>query len=230
MGRKKPQDMIKGEKMNTTKICTKCLIQQPISNFYHGTYPSGTKYIRKMCNTCHAEYNRIWNHNNPIKCKNTERNKRKRHGMTAMDENPTCPCFLGIHVAETLLSKVYKNVLRQPNGNKGFDFICDHGKKIDVKAACLYHSKKQNPYWNFNINNNKKADFFLCLAFDNRTNLNPIHIWLLPATQFNNLSSIGIAITRIDKWDKYKLRLDKIISCWDSLKPIIQPKESELCE
>ena len=208
--------------MNETKICNKCLIEKPITQFY-----KGKKQTRSICNKCHAKYNRTWNHNNPIKSKLIERNKRIRLGFTTMDTNSKCPGFLGIHIAEQLLSKVYDNVLKQPNGNKGFDFICDHGKKIDVKAACLYKCKTQKPYWNFNINKNTISDFFLCLAFDDRTHLTPLHIWLLPSQKFNHLSSTGIAITKINKWDEYKLNINKVTSCWDSLKPILYVKGCE---
>lgn len=65
---------------------------------------------------------------------------------------------------------------------------------------------------------NKTADFFMCLAFDNRIDLNPLHIWLLPSYKVKHLKGTGISITTIDKWDKYRLSTDKIISCCDILR------------
>ena len=71
--------------------------------------------------------------------------------------NPMCGAYLGIHIAERILSRIFKDVEVMPNGNPGYDFICNHGKKIDVKSACSikgYHS------WGFAIRCNIVADYF----------------------------------------------------------------------
>ena len=48
-------------------------------------------------------------------------NYKKNKKMVYMD-NKTCALFLGVHVAERVLSHVFKQVKRMPNGNVGYDF------------------------------------------------------------------------------------------------------------
>lgn len=112
--------------------------------------------------------------------------------ITSMKINKKCPLFLGCHVAERVLSHVFKDVERMPHNNKGFDFICNKGFKIDSKASCLH---KDNTYI-FHINHNKIADYFLCIAFDNRDNLNPQYIWLIKSDEImgiiKNLMNVEI--------------------------------------
>ena len=56
-------------------------------------------------------------------------------------------CLFGHLFAERVLSKVFKNVIRQPHYTPGFDFICGRGFKIDVKSACMRTSGS----WMFHI-------------------------------------------------------------------------------
>ena len=123
--------------------------------------------------------------------------------------NKYCSNYLGIVIAEQVLSKVFKNVQVMPYGNKNYDFICEKGYKIDVKSACL----SKNKYWSFGINKNKIPDYFLCLAFDNRINLNPLYLWLIPGLLINNKTRDSIQMSTLSKWDKYKLDINKVIKC-----------------
>lgn len=43
------------------------------------------------------------------------------------------------------------------------------------KSSCIGKCNR----FSFKVNKNKIADYFLCIAFDNRKNLNVKHIWLL---------------------------------------------------
>ena len=72
----------------------------------------------------------------------------------------------------------------------------------------------------FNIHQNQIADYFLCLAFDNRQQLNPMHIWLIPSRKINNLKTLTISESRLDKWSQYELidKLDKVIGCCNIMK------------
>lgn len=108
--------------------------------------------------------------------------------IISMSENKDCTLYLGVHIAERVLSHIFEDVVRMPNGTPGFDFICKKGFKIDVKSSCL--SKKG--YWQFNIKYNKIADYFLLLAFDNREYLNPEHIWLIKRSDLSNKGKILI--------------------------------------
>ena len=150
--------------------------------------------------------------------------KRHENGETSMAENGKCSLFLGVHVAEQVLSNVFKDVVQMPNGNAGYDFICNKGKKIDVKSSCTRIHDRWSDHWAFMINKNKIADFFLCLAFDNREDLNPLHIWLIPAKLVNHRMHIGVSESTLSKWNKYKLDINKVAACCDTMKQTSQTK------
>lgn len=96
-----------------------------------------------------------------------------------MAENKDCSQYLGIVWAERILSKVFEGVKRMPNNNEGFDFVCKKGYKIDVKSSTLHKSEHRNSSWSFNIKCNRKVDYFLFIAFDNRDDKTPINEWLI---------------------------------------------------
>lgn len=134
-----------------------------------------------------------------------------------MSENKDCAAYLGVYVAERVLCHVFKDVERMPNNNRGFDFICNKGKKIDVKSSSL-HISMPPPSWYFSIKHNKIADYFLCLAFDDRKNLNPLYMWLFPDHLVNNLSGVSIYPTTIEEWAEYAIPLDQVTTCCDIMK------------
>ena len=152
-----------------------------------------------LCRACKRKQNREYDH-------------RSGH-CQPMSENKTCSSFLGVCVAEYVLSHVFKNVQRMPINNHGYDFICGHGYKIDVKAACRYHWKNKADSWSFHIDKNQVAEHFLLLAFDNREDLNPEHAWLIPSSDINDHVSTSIAETRLDRWGAYKLDIDRVTTC-----------------
>lgn len=139
-------------------------------------------------------------------------------GQKLMSDNRKCTMFLGVYIAERTLSHVFNNVIRQPINNPGFDFICNKGMKIDVKSSCMHFNINQNPRWMFHIKKNQIADYFLCLAFDNRKYLNPLYIWLIPASDVNNQLTISATIDTISKWNEYALNIDKVSKCCDVIK------------
>ena len=129
-------------------------------------------------------------------------------------KNQSCSNYLGIIIAEQVLSKVFKNIQQMPNGNPGYDFICDKGYKVDVKSCCLSKGK----YWVFSINKNTTTDYFLCLAFDNRQDLNPLHLWLIPGNILNNITTTSITKSTLLKWNEYKLDINKVISYCNNMR------------
>lgn len=132
------------------------------------------------------------------------------------DRNRSCATFLGIHVAERVLSHVFKNVERMSSGNPGFDFICGKGYKVDVKSACIRRNRNA---WGYNINCNKIADYFLFIAFDNRSDLKPLHIWLVPGSIVNDKKSATFSLTKLYKWSKYeKANINDVIVCCDTIR------------
>ena len=159
-----------------------------------------------------------WANDNPEKRKNSVTKRRRAAGEKSMSENRECTQFLGVHVAENVLSKVFEDVIKQPFGNPGFDLICNKGKKIDVKSGCLIYGKSRDERWQFRINKNKIADYFLCLAFDNRKDLNPLHIWLIPASDVNHQVGISVSTNTFSRWDEFVLDINKVSNCCDIIK------------
>jgi len=143
--------------------------------------------------------------------------RKSQPGYGSSKTNKESSQYLGVTIAERVLSKIFKNIEVMPINNSGYDFICNSGYKIDVKSATKM--KNQNT-WLFHIRQNQIPDYFLCLAFDNRKNLNPEHIWLIPAEKVNHLISLGISVSKLDKWSQYELtdKLNDIIACCDVLR------------
>ena len=131
--------------------------------------------------------------------------------------NKQCASYLGVTVAESVLSKIFQHVERMPYGNPGYDFICGRGYRIDIKSAT--RMKNQNA-WVFHIGCNYIADYFLCLAFDNREDLNPLHLWLIPAKKVNHLTGLIISESKLKNWSQYELdgKLNKVIACCNVLR------------
>jgi hypothetical protein len=193
--------------MSHFKFCIKCgcdLIP------YKTWSPS---YVRKgvyKCKKCDYKHTLEWQKNNKEKHLERARNYNYMCGGKPMSENKECSSFLGCYVAERVLSKVFKDVEVMPNNNPGYDFVCNKGKKIDVKSSCVRNMGKKSPMWHFSIRKNLMPDYFLCLAFDNREDLNPLYAWLLPSYKINFKTLVGISESTINKWDKYKLDIGKV--------------------
>lgn len=201
--------------MNVKK-CSKCGIVKPITEFYR--HPQMADGLRSYCKSCHIIDTEKWRKCNPEKRKEyTSRSRYKHHGVKPMSENKNCSAYLGIHIAERVLSLAFNNVEIMPNNNPGYDFICNNGYKIDVKSSVLHH-RNNWAGWNFAIGKNKIADYFLCIAFDNRTDLNPLHIWIIPSNILNTQSGATISISTLDKWKKYEKDIDNVITCCNVLK------------
>ena len=177
-------------------------------------YTSRIKCSSYICNSCARKIFVKYRKDNREHYLKLHRKSYYKNGGNPMSENKECSAFLGIHIAEKVLSKVFKDVKIMPNNNPGFDFRCNHGKTIDVKSACI----NIQGGWGFKIKRNTIVDYFLCIAFDNRENLNPLHVWLLPGNLINHLISTSICKSTLSKWDKYKLDIAKTIACCDNMK------------
>ena len=129
--------------------------------------------------------------------------------------NTKSSVYLGCTIAEKVLSKVFNDVeIMEPN-NPGYDFICNKGKKIDVKSSCM----RKNPNgWGFNIKRNTIADFFLCIAFDNRESLTPLYLWLIPSNEVKGQKRLSISQSTIHRLDEFKLDISKALQCCDQMK------------
>ena len=201
--------------MKTNPKCRDCGIELNSENWF----PSNQKKGNYICKRCSNKRNKQWRKANPNRAKVLWTRQKRKQGMCPFNENRECPSFLGVHVAEEVLSIAFKDVRRMPMNNPGYDFICNKGKKIDVKSSCMNkHSRGKGRGWGFNIDHNTIADFFLCLAFDNRGDLNPLHAWLIPGSKLNHLKSTSISPSTIHKWDAYKLDISKVVMCCDTLR------------
>ena len=166
------------------------------------------------------EYNRLYRKNNPEKAKANWARARRKNGSLPMSENKECSIYFGIYIgehdiAERVLRSIYKKVERMPMNNPDYDFICDGDKKIDVKLSCI---GKSQPNWKFAIKRNTIADYFLLVVCDDRTHLNPLHIWLIPGNILNHLTGTSISQSTIHKWDEYEQDLSKAITYCDTIK------------
>jgi hypothetical protein len=141
----------------------------------------------------------------------------KKFGAKPMTENKECSQYLGIVVAEKLLSHVFKNVERFPLHHHGYDFICGGGFKIDVKSSDIISRTKNAQQWQFDIRNNRECDYFLCIAF-NRAKLEPLKMWLIPNRVVSHLKTLSIGRKNFSKWAKYEQPIDKALACCASMK------------
>lgn len=181
-------------------------------------YASYMRNNNCICKECHNEKVHLWRKDNPEKSKvistrNNTRNRRK-NGQFSMSENKKCSSYLGVHIAERVLRHAFKNVEMMSYGNPGYDFVCNQGMLIDGKSSCFNKGGR----WLFSIDRNVIADYFLCLAFDNREDLTTLYAWMLPGEKFNHLMSATIRPGTIHKWDEYKLDITKISTCCDAMK------------
>ena len=127
--------------------------------------------------------------------------------------------YLGVYIAERALSRFFDNIQRMPMGNRGFDFICGLGYKIDVKSSCRRIRAGRKDSWLFHIGRNKTNDYFLCLAFNNRKTLDPEHVWLIPSNKVNSKTNLAIFENSksMNKYRPFERSLDKVNKCCNEM-------------
>lgn len=155
----------------------------------------------------------------------------KNGSSLPMNKNKLCSLYLGIYIAENVLSKIFENVQRMPINNKGYDFICEKGYMVDVKSSSLHKQPEISTLkFEFNIKKNKYCDYFLLIGFDNRYDLNPLHIWLIKSGEIvrnrklNELYGLSIPNTpkSIKLLERYEItdKLYQAKECCDKFKQI----------
>ena len=206
------------------KTCTKCHETKPLDDFYN--HKKGKNGKMSYCKECtikktgkYAQEHREEGEEYHRKYNQEHRDEaREKAGQISMYENKSCSKYLGIVIAERLIRHLFKDVKVMPHNNIGFDFICNKGKKIDVKSGCIQLNNGKYPKWVFKINRNTIADFFICVAFDNRTDLNPLHLWMIPGSELNQKRKTSISLSRIHKWDKWKKDIKDAQLCCAEIK------------
>lgn len=209
------------------KRCTKCGILKTINEFHiHKITKDGKAHECKECCKKYAEehkeekveYNKKYYEDHKEEIVEYQRKRRKEQGKTTMYENKSCSSYLGIVIGERLCRHLFKDVEMMPNGFPDYDIICNKGKKINVKAACITSNDGNYPRWVFFINYNKIADHFILVAFDNRTDLNLLHIWMIPGNELNHQGKASISTSTIHKWDKWKMDMSNAQACCNLMK------------
>ncbi|MCK4665909.1 hypothetical protein KAU33_04125 [Candidatus Dependentiae bacterium] len=206
-----------------TKTCSKCHKTKPLDEFYKN---KGRKDNRRPdCKVCNNKQRKGYYQEH--KEERTKYDKdyykkhkdkiRKRQGKISMYENKLCTSYLGVVIAERLVRYLFKDVEVMPNNHSGYDFICNRNKKIDVKSGCVTLDRG-HPRWHFNIDHNITADYFILVAFDNRIDLNPLHLWMIPGHVLNKNKSRSIRPSTLHKWDKYKRNIKDAQFCCNELK------------
>ena len=181
-------------------------------------YPSDRKNGNYICKDCRAEITRSWREKNPEKTRAQRTRANRKMGKLPMDESKDSSSYLGVYVAEGVLRHYFKNDVQVMSyGNPGYDFICNRDKLIDVKSSCL----RKDGRWTFNINLNTTADYFLCVAYDNRNDLNIMHVWMIPGNKVNHLKGLTISPSTVHKWDKYIYDIEGFSTCCNAMKNAI---------
>jgi hypothetical protein len=215
-----------------TKRCSKCHYVKSLAEFYfHKSGINIGKHFSK-CIQCSKDSVKQWALDNPERRDDYQKQWRKSHpGNTAKHNHKTgkqrpfteakdCSLYFGVYVAERALSRFFDHIERMPYGNPSFDFRCGRGYLIDAKSACLTQEGTKSPRWWFNIKKNTVPDYFLCIGFDNRESLDPMHVWLVPREILNNRVGFGITNTQkgLRKWEKYEKPLDRVNTCCGAIK------------
>jgi hypothetical protein len=217
------------------KLCPECDTLKPLSKYgIHKSGPNIGKLLSR-CKKCNTLASQAYYHTHREKCLEVAKKLRYANGVKPMSENKSCPSYLGVVVAEKALSRFFDHIIRMPINNPDYDFICGQGFKIDVKSACLSYPKSgfnkngsvktYNPYWMYLLKKNPVAQFFLLIAFNDREDLEPLHVWLIPAHIINMKTGLTITNTPkvLAKWLIYEKPLTNVISCCDQLRGFPSP-------
>ena len=199
------------------KRCTHCGLVLPASGFQKNACKSDG--LQSWCKQCRYVADRTIYRD---KVNAYHKAWEIKHGIVGkIAESHDSSSYLGVYIAERALSKFFDHIERMPYGNPGYDFICGKGFKIDVKSACLRGYKGKNATcWSFTIRKNQVADYFLCLAFNNRVDLEPQHVWLVPSDAAKNLYGLVVPCSNygLNKWRKFEKPIENVLSCCNTIR------------
>lgn len=167
--------------------------------------------------------------------------RHTKYGKLSLYENKSCSSYLGIVVGERLLANYFEGVTRMPYAHKGFDFTCTNGYKIDSKIATARIDKRvimKSNHWTFGLHKNSIADYFCCIAIDQRgdlSNLNIIKAWLIPRNavsvngiNVHELNSLTISLSNVSYWEQYEIDDNELNECCRKLIDDNKSSQSEL--
>lgn len=133
----------------------------------------------------HNEYELNRCHKNMERKRKYLREWRYENGIQLpMSENKDCAKYLGIYIAERKIGRMILPEMlgtikeEMPQNYPKYDFIVAEDIKVDVKSCCLREIDNWKG-WEPHTRYNNIADYFIIVAFDNRNDLNIMHIWLI---------------------------------------------------
>ena len=204
--RKRIHDMLNGD-VPRCRVCEKELTDETWSMSFR-------KRNYKICRECHNEQSQKWNVENHERFLANQTRRNRKNGHISMHENKECPSYLGISVTEKLIYRYFRDAIRMRYGNPGYDIVCNRGKLIEVKSSCLTKAGR----WMFNIGCNNTAEYFVLVAWDNREDLNIMHVWLIPGNVLSHLTQASIRPITLDKWSQYEKDVTKMLACCNAMK------------
>ncbi len=176
------------------------------------------KLITHICKHCNKEFTKVGGYKThgiygfvcdecrrKYKNNNKRLNNYKRGRQKPMTDNPSCSAYRGCYRAENFVFDYYGIDQIMPYGHHGYDCVYN-GSKLEIKSSTPYiRGKGRN--WQFAIRENKIADIFVLVAYDDKSSTIPSHIWELPASLVNNKQCLSIACnpknrTRFDIYEK----------------------------
>lgn len=144
--------------------------------------------------------------------------RRRSAGMKPMSENKDCAQYLGVHLSENAASKLLPNATKMPFNHPKYDFLCSQGYKIDVKSSTLrLNQNAKTPRWSFCIRDNTEADYFMCIGYDDRSNLNILKIWMIPKEEVTDRKFLIISLSNEKNWKEYELDPTEAIQCVEQI-------------
>jgi len=165
-----------------------------------------------------------------------------RGDHSPMSENCECPHYIGIYISQSIakeiLSEIFGYVEEMNVNNPGYDFICRNPRKefidkypqfklennkdykIDSKGPRLiFNNWRDIEQWNFVINMNRTADYFLLIGINNvecnnLEDIFPIYIWFVHKSEIirerkiNDFVSLKVCnnYEHISALEKYELK------------------------
>jgi hypothetical protein len=119
-------------------------------------------------------------------------------------------------IGEDLVMLRFPDAVHMPRTHCPYDFECPKGYKIDVKTSCI--NKSGN--WFFNIFKDDVPDYYLLVAFDDRTNLNVLRVWWVPGDVIGHLVHVSIrpGCKSEDKFEEYRNYDGTLAKCCIAMK------------
>jgi hypothetical protein len=159
--------------------------------------------------------------------------RRRAAGVLPYNESTDSSAYLGVFVgedqiADLILRQWYKNVIHMPGGTFEHDFlVLDDGVllKIEVKTSSRLHRRPgEYDRWQFNIDRNKTANWFLLIALnsfvDERTPFPKVeHIWYIPSYEVDtDKKYLTIGELTMKKWSKWERHIQDVKQCCNELR------------